>query len=90
MKEAQETGEHEKQRAFLIGVRDGKISKGEAASLADELAELANTLELEVAEQEIVHVREHNAKYGMGSGKLRSWRKKPKTLKLTAWFLTRT
>ena len=56
-------------RAVLVGIRDGKVSREEAASLARELAGLVDTLGLEIAGQEMVQVREKSAKYGMGTGK---------------------
>ena len=56
-------------RAFLVGVRDDKISKDEANSLSGELAGLVDTLGLEILSRETVHVRENHAKYGMGTGK---------------------
>ncbi|MCL2374096.1 MAG: GTPase HflX [Treponema sp.] len=56
-------------RAFLVGVRDEKMSKNEAETLARELESLVDTLGLEVAGREMVHVRENTAKYGVGTGK---------------------
>ena len=56
-------------KCFLIGVWDDKIGKTEAASLGRELTDLVNTLGLEIAGQELVHVRDRQPKYGMGSGK---------------------
>lgn len=56
-------------RAFLVGIRDEKMSGAEADSLVNELSGLAATLGLDIVSRELVHVREHNPKYGMGSGK---------------------
>ena len=56
-------------RAFLIGIKDEKLSWEETASLERELAGLVNTLGLEIVSQETVHVRENHARYGMGTGK---------------------
>ena len=56
-------------RAFLVGIRDEKIPKAEADSLAGELADLVYTLGLEIVSQEMVHVRENSARYGLGAGK---------------------
>ncbi|MCL2602551.1 MAG: GTPase HflX, partial [Treponema sp.] len=58
-------------RALLVGVRDGRASKKEAETLARELEGLVDTLGLEAAALEMVHVRrgEGTAKYGMGTGK---------------------
>jgi GTP-binding protein HflX len=63
--------EPEAPRVFLAGLRDSSISAEEAADLAAELAGLARTLDLDIAGSEIVHVREQNPRYGMGSGKAR-------------------
>jgi len=68
MKELYETEEKTK-RAFLVGIRDGKISKKEADTLARELTGLVDTLGLEIVSLEMVHIREKNARYGMGTGK---------------------
>jgi GTP-binding protein HflX len=56
-------------KAFLVSVFDNKTPKETAASLAHELKGLADTLELAIVGQEIVHIRENNAKFGMGTGK---------------------
>jgi GTP-binding protein HflX len=56
-------------KCFLIGIWDNRISKAEAASLGRELEGLVNTLGLEIAGQETVHVRDRQPKYGIGSGK---------------------
>ncbi|GHU97911.1 GTPase HflX [Spirochaetia bacterium] len=61
--------EEKPKRAFLVGIRDGKTSKIESESLTGELAGLAETLGLEIAGGETVHIREHTAQYGMGTGK---------------------
>jgi len=56
-------------RAFLVGIKDEKLSREEVNSLARELESLANTLGLEIVSQETVHVRESHAQYGIGTGK---------------------
>lgn len=56
-------------RAFLVGIRDEKMSSPEADSLMNELSGLVGTLGLEIAARELVHVRESSPRYGMGSGK---------------------
>jgi len=56
-------------RGFLVGIWDNKIDKTEAQSLERELLGLASTLGLVIAGQELVHVREKQPKFGMGSGK---------------------
>jgi len=68
MKEATGT-ERRTPRAFLVGIRDEKMSREEADSLTLELSGLVDTLGLEIVSREIVHLRENHARYGMGSGK---------------------
>ena len=60
---------YRKIKAFLVGIIDKNISALEAASLAEELKNLANTLELEILSLETVNIRENHVKYGMGTGK---------------------
>ncbi|MCL2320297.1 MAG: GTPase HflX [Treponema sp.] len=80
MKDLVET-EEKARRAFLVTVRDEKMSKGEADSLAKELAGLVTTLALEIAAQETVHVREYNARYVMGTGKAEELAEKAASIK---------
>ena len=54
---------------FLIGFRDQKTAKEESESRIRELAGLAAALDLEILGQEIIHIRENNVQYGMGTGK---------------------
>ena len=68
MKETIETAEKNK-RAFLVGIKDGKMSGTEADSLIRELESLVYSLGLEIAGLEMVRVRENHAKYGVGTGK---------------------
>ena len=56
-------------KGFLVSVWDKQIDKIEAQSLERELLGLTSTLGLVIAGQELVHVREKQPKYGMGSGK---------------------
>jgi GTP-binding protein HflX len=56
-------------RVFLVGMRDNRIQKPEAESLMRELNGLALTLGLEIAMQELAHVRDRQPKFGVGSGK---------------------
>jgi GTP-binding protein HflX len=69
-------------RAFLVSLDSGPSREkdpeayqdaltGEASSLARELRGLASSLGLEIAAHEMVRVREHSSKYGMGTGKSR-------------------
>lgn len=68
MKELYEATEQAR-KAFLIGIRDNHTRREEAESLSRELAGLAGTLGVEKIGEEMVHIREHHPKYGMGSGK---------------------
>lgn len=68
MMELHETARATK-RALLLGIRDGSMDEAEAASMAKELAGLAQTLGVEIVDQELLKVRERQPKYGMGSGK---------------------
>ena len=63
------SGEEISKSVFLAGIRDKKMTRGEADSLAKELSSLVDTLGFSIASQEIVYVRESSAKYGMGVGK---------------------
>lgn len=56
-------------KAFLVGIRDEKMSAAQADSLTNELSSLVDTLGLEIAGREIVRIREKHAKYGIGTGK---------------------
>ena len=56
-------------KAFLIGIRDEKMSLAHADSLVAELEGLVDTLGLDIVAKEVVHVREKSARYGMGTGK---------------------
>jgi GTP-binding protein HflX len=68
MKEIYEV-EEQPQKAFLIGIQDSQTNREEAESLSRELSGLAKTLGVDVIAQEMIHIREHQPKYGMGSGK---------------------
>lgn len=57
--------EERRKRALLVSLSSGK--DGESSSL--EFRQLAETLELDVAAHEIINIREHQPKFGMGSGK---------------------
>ena len=61
--------EEKPKRVFLAGIWDNKTARAEAESLGRELRGLAETLELEIVGQELVHVRDRQPKFGMGSGK---------------------
>jgi GTP-binding protein HflX len=61
--------EEKNTRAFLIGVWEEKTSSSELDSLKAEFSSLVGTLGLEIVSQELIHVREKSAKYGIGTGK---------------------
>jgi GTP-binding protein HflX len=61
--------QEEPKRAFLVRIRDERLSAEEAESRAVELVRLVQTLGLEIVAQETVTVREKTAKFGTGSGK---------------------
>ena len=56
-------------KGFLVSVWDNQIDKIEAHSLERELLGLASTLGLVITGQELVHVREKQPRFGIGSGK---------------------
>ena len=58
--------EERRKRALLVSVAE---DKGDAQDAGKELRGLAQTLELEIAGHEIIRIREHGAKFGMGTGK---------------------
>ncbi|WP_309385391.1 GTPase HflX [Cerasicoccus frondis] len=57
--------------AFLLGVRGPKMPEGEAETLLEELEELVSNLGIGVAVKQVVKVREPNAAFLLGSGKVR-------------------
>jgi GTP-binding protein HflX len=65
--------EEKNTRAFLISIAKQaggeKISSSEMDSLKTEFSSLVDTLGLEIVSQELIHVRERNAKYSIGTGK---------------------
>ena len=63
------SGEESRLKAFLITIKDEKLSRKEAGSLAGENAGLALTLGLEIVSHETVHVKENHGRYCMGTGK---------------------
>lgn len=66
----EKTGSEEgAKRAFLVSIREEKMSTQEADSLSKELNSLVNTLGLEIVSQEQVYLRQMHARYGMGTGK---------------------
>lgn len=56
--------------AFLIGIQDADCSHAAAMEYLDELRELVNTLEIPVAGERIVSVKQVNPKFFVGSGKI--------------------
>ena len=81
MKDLIETEEKAK-RAFLVGIRDERMSKEEADSFMRELSGLVDTLGLEIVSTEMVHIREKNAKYGVGTGKAEELAEKAASLEV--------
>jgi len=72
--------EEKSKRAFLIGVAnqvgvaklvggEEKLSSSGLDSLKAEFSSLVDTLGLEIVSQELIHVREKSARYGIGTGK---------------------
>ena len=57
------------ERALLVGIELDAVKKEEALSLLDELAGLAKTLGLEVADSISVKLREKTAALLVGTGK---------------------
>jgi GTP-binding protein HflX len=55
--------------ACVVGVYLDKSEEAHAADLLDELAQLAETLGVEVVERKLIHLRQFNAKLLMGTGK---------------------
>ncbi|MDR0524541.1 MAG: GTPase HflX [Spirochaetaceae bacterium] len=56
-------------RAFLVGFKFAGAPAGDEENTLRELAGLADTLGLETAGLETVHIRERHPKFGMGTGK---------------------
>ena len=63
-----ETGEQRK-RVLLVSLCENKKEGLNNIDIGRELLGLADTLELEIAGHEIVHLRERQPKFGIGSGK---------------------
>ncbi len=55
--------------ALLIGVQTPDMPAGEGAELLAELEELVGNLGIEIAASELVRIREHNARFLVGTGK---------------------
>jgi GTP-binding protein HflX len=56
-------------RAFLVGIWDEGVPATEMESRSGEFRGLAESLGVEIAGQELVHVREVRSRFGMGTGK---------------------
>ena len=69
-------------QAFLVGIRDEKMSAVEADSLTIELSSLVDTLGLAIVSQNIVRVRGNHARYGMGTGKAEELAEKAASLEV--------
>ena len=59
-----------KTRALLVGVELSSMNLGEAKALLEELQELVETLDIEVAGAELVHLRHPHAPLFLGKGKV--------------------
>lgn len=59
------------ERAYLVGIQSPQDSAGEVAQLLEELSELVKTLGIGVVGSEVVRVREFQARFLMGAGKMR-------------------
>ena len=59
------------ERALLIGAYFDRREQAEAQSLLDELAELATTLGIPIAESQLVFVKDSNKRFLTGSGKVK-------------------
>ena len=68
------------ERAYLVGVVESNETTAEAASLLDELEELVSTLEIGIVGKQRVRLRQPQARYLLGSGKMQSIIDKAKTL----------
>jgi GTP-binding protein HflX len=60
------------ERAYLVGVAQQKETESESTSLLDELEELVTTLEIGIVDRKVVRIREPQARYLLGSGKVES------------------
>jgi len=58
------------ERAYLVGVALQKETESESTSLLDELEELVTTLEIGIVDRKVVRIREPQARYLLGSGKV--------------------
>ena len=66
--------------AFLIGIQDADCSHASAMEYLDELRELVNTLEIPVAGERIVSVKQVNPKFYVGSGKIQELKAEAQSL----------
>jgi GTP-binding protein HflX len=57
------------ERALLVGAYVDPADKADAQDLLDELGELVRTLGIPIVDRLLVHIRETNARYLLGSGK---------------------
>jgi len=59
----------QRQRALLVGVQAPGMKPGEGRELLNELRELVENLQIEIAGEELVNLRAHNATTLLGAGK---------------------
>jgi GTP-binding protein HflX len=86
MKVLYDTAEQVK-RAFLIGIWDEGATGMEMESRSGEFRGLAESLGVEIAAQETVHVREIRSRFGMGTGKARELGEKAAALQADCLIL---
>ncbi|MDR0589962.1 MAG: GTPase HflX [Spirochaetaceae bacterium] len=74
-------------RAFLIGIRDEGAPEQERESQSGEFRGLAESLGVEIAAQETVHVRKIRSRFGMGPGQAQELGEKAGTLQADCLIL---
>lgn len=67
-------------RAYLLGVRGPRMTQEEAETLLDELEELVSNLNIGVEIKQVVKIREPNAAFLLGTGKMQEIADEIKTL----------
>ncbi|MEX0322112.1 MAG: GTPase HflX [Puniceicoccaceae bacterium] len=69
------------ERAYLVGIAGPGETEEEAASLLEELEDLVCTLEIGIVGKEVARMRQRQARYLLGSGKMEEIVNKAKALK---------
>jgi GTP-binding protein HflX len=70
------------ERAMLIGLYHSSEEREEAGFLLEELGQLVDTLGIPVLDRELVHIRQAQARYLMGTGKAEEIKNRAQELKL--------